>query len=191
MEDARVKKEKVRDEVRKKLTALSESDIRQKTERVEKQLLGLANFKEAETALFYLMPEYAIDTRRIIHDCLQLPKNIILPYFDKDMQITLWKINCLETDLQPEKGYPDPSRCKPASFNDIDIAVIPGIAFDEKGGRTGTGRGHYDRMIPQLPGTARKVALSFSEQLFPHVPMESHDKHVDIIITDKRIIYKI
>jgi len=65
------------------------------------------------------------------------------------------------------------------------------VALDEKGGRIGTGEGYYDRLIPKLPATTRKVALAFEEQILPQIPMESHDKHVDIIITQKRIIYKI
>ena len=73
----------------------------------------------------------------------------------------------------------------------IDIAIIPGLAFDEKGGRIGSGRGYYDRLIPKLAITTRKVALTFEEQIIPQIPMESHDKHVDIIITEKRVIYKI
>ena len=53
------------------------------------------------------------------------------------------------------------------------------------------GTGYYDRLVPRLDITTRKVALTFEEQIIPQAPMESHDKHVDIIITDKRIIYKI
>jgi 5-formyltetrahydrofolate cyclo-ligase len=63
--------------------------------------------------------------------------------------------------------------------------------MDEKGGRIGTGDGTYDRLIPDLPATTRKVGLAFEDQIIAQVPMESHDKHVDIIITEKRIIYKI
>jgi 5-formyltetrahydrofolate cyclo-ligase len=86
---------------------------------------------------------------------------------------------------------PDKNRCKSVPMERIDIAIIPGIAFDEKGGRIGSGTGYYDRLIPKLAITTRKVALTFEEQIVPQIPMESHDKHVDIIITDRRIIYKI
>jgi 5-formyltetrahydrofolate cyclo-ligase len=65
------------------------------------------------------------------------------------------------------------------------------VAVDEKGGRLGAGDGTYDRLIPQLPITTRKVSLALEDQVVPQIPAESHDKHVDIIITDKRIIYKI
>ena len=104
------------------------------------------------------------------------------------------KIDDINTDLIPgSRGIlePDPSRCNIVPIECIDIAIIPGIAFDEKGGRIGSGDGYYDRLIPNLSITTRKVALSFEEQIVPQVPMESHDKYVDIIITEKRIIYKI
>ena len=86
---------------------------------------------------------------------------------------------------------PDPNRCNVVPIECIDIAIIPGVAFDEKGGRIGTGTGNYDRFIPNLPITTRKVALTFEDQIIPQVQMEAHDKYVDIIITEKRIIYKI
>ena len=57
--------------------------------------------------------------------------------------------------------------------------------------RWALGWGYYDRMIPKLPVTTRKVSITLEEQIIPQAPMESHDRYVDIIITDKRIIYKI
>ena len=108
--------------------------------------------------------------------------------------MTLHKVDQPDAELRPgPRGVfePDPDRCKMVPIDRIDIAIIPGWAFDEKGGRIGSGRGYYDRLIPQLPITTRKVALTFEEQIIAQVPVESHDKHVDIIITDKRIIYKI
>jgi 5-formyltetrahydrofolate cyclo-ligase len=104
------------------------------------------------------------------------------------------KVDSSERELIPgPRGVlePDVSKCKVVPMDRIDIAIIPGLAFDEKGGRIGSGTGYYDRLIPRLAITTRKVALAFEEQLVAQIPMESHDKHVDIIITDKRIIYKI
>ena len=63
------------------------------------------------------------------------------------------------------------------------IAIIPGVALDEKGGRIGSGEGYYDRFIGNLPITTRKVALSLECQIVQQIPMESHDKYMDIIIT--------
>ena len=104
------------------------------------------------------------------------------------------KVDTFDQDLKiGPRGVlePDADRCKIVPMDKVDIAIIPGLAFDEKGGRIGTGKGYYDRLIPRLAITTRKVALTFEEQIVQQVPMESHDKYVDIIITDKRIIYKI
>jgi 5-formyltetrahydrofolate cyclo-ligase len=104
------------------------------------------------------------------------------------------KVDDLNHDLKSgPRGIlePDADRCKVVPIERIDIAIIPAVALDEKGGRIGSGDGYYDRLIPNLAITTRKVALALEEQIIPQVPIESHDKHVDIIITDKRIIYKI
>jgi 5-formyltetrahydrofolate cyclo-ligase len=136
-----------------------------------------------------------VESRQIIKRCQQAAKEIILPFFNASANgVQLYRVNDLKADLKTGPGSilePNPDRCKLVHIVDIDIAIIPGIAFDEKGARLGDGSGYYDRFIPKLPATARKVAIAFEEQITSSVPMESHDKYVDIIITDKRIIYKI
>jgi 5-formyltetrahydrofolate cyclo-ligase len=77
------------------------------------------------------------------------------------------------------------------SLEDIDIAFIPGLAFDDKGGRIGFGNNYYTRLITRLPETCRKVSLAFDEQVVDQIQMDSRKHTVDIIITDKRVIYKI
>ena len=122
-------------------------------------------------------------------------KIVILPAFvSTKYEMKLMKIDNLDTDLTlgPRNVLePDPNQCNIVPIECIDIAIIPGIAFDEKGGRIGSGHGYYDRLIPKLPITTRKVALTFEDQIVPQIQMEAHDRHVDIIITEKRIIYKI
>jgi 5-formyltetrahydrofolate cyclo-ligase len=108
--------------------------------------------------------------------------------------MTLFKIDNLNDELRPgPRGIlePDTTRCKAVPIDRIDIAILPGVALDEKGGRIGSGEGYYDRFVPRLPITTRKVALAYECQIVQQVPMESHDKFMDIIITEERIIYKI
>ena len=150
---------------------------------------------EARIALMYINYSNEVDTREILKKCFEYNKIIVLPIFDPNKNnVKMLKVDKLDTDLRlGRRGIlePDPKRCKVVPIASLDIAIVPGIAFDEKGGRLGSGDGFYDRLIPQLPITTRKVALALECQIFPQIPMESHDKYVDIIITDKRIIYKI
>ncbi len=195
MDDLKQNKQEIRKTVEKKLKALSAKEMRNKCKLIEDRLFAFANFLEAETTLLYVNQPYEVDTRQILKRCSQTSKEIVLPLFSADNNgAKLYKLYDLQSDLKPGPNnmlMPDPDRCKLLDIGNIDIAIIPGIAFDEKGGRIGDGTGRYDRLIPELPITARKVAFALEEQMTPAVPMEPHDRYVDIIITDQRIIYKI
>ena len=195
MEEIEVAKIQIREEIATKISALSESDIAIKVRSIEDRLFEFANFLESKIALLYVSGDNEVQTKNIIKRAYSYNKIVVLPAFDpKKLEMELMKVDNFSQELKPgPRGVLEPKAncCKIVPIDRIDIAIIPGIAFDEKGGRIGTGRGYYDRLIPRLAITTRKVALTLEEQIIPQVPMESHDKHVDIIITDKRIIYKI
>ncbi len=195
MEEISAAKIQIRDDIANTISALSESEINEKTAAVESRLFAFANFLESKIALLYISENPEVGTDSIIQKAYSYNKIVVLPAFDpENYQMKLMKVDAFGQELIPgPRGVlePDPSKCKVVPMDRIDIAILPGLAFDEKGGRIGLGTGYYDRLIPRLDITTRKVALTFEEQIIPQVPMESHDKHVDIIITDKRIIYKI
>jgi len=195
MEEIGAAKIQIREEIAKSISALSDSEIAEKTRAIEAKLFDFANFLEAKIALLYISGDYEVATDKIIKRSYAYGKIVVLPAFDPvKFEMNLMKVDNFEKDLVPgPRGVlePDASRCKIVPLERIDIAILPGLAFDEKGARLGSGQGYYDRLIPRLAITTRKVALTFEEQIVPQIPMEAHDKHVDIIITDKRIIYKI
>lgn len=195
MEEIQVTKSQIRTDIADALAALSEKEIAEKTSAIEKRLFDFANFLEAKVALLYTNNSNEVGTKNILTRTHAYNKIIVLPVFNTEtFAMTLMKVDALEKDLTAgPRGIiePNPDRCKVVPIERIDIAIIPAVALDEKGGRIGSGEGYYDRLIPELSITTRKVALAFEEQIIPQIPIESHDKHIDIIITDKRIIYKI
>jgi 5-formyltetrahydrofolate cyclo-ligase len=195
MEEISAAKTQIRDDIANTISALSESEINEKTAAIENRLFAFANFLESKIALLYINGNLEVHTDSIIQKAYSYNKIVVLPAFDpQNYKMRLMKVDAFGQELIPgPRGVlePDGSKCKVVPMDRIDIAILPGLAFDEKGGRIGLGTGYYDRLIPRLDITTRKVALTFEEQIIPQVPMESHDKHVDIIITDKRIIYKI
>jgi len=195
MEEIRETKDEIREDIAKRLAALSPNDIEDSVRSIENRLFEFANFLESNIVLLYINSTSEVNSQQIIKKCFTLNKIVILPAFDINThEIQLMKVDNLDTDLTlGPRGIlePDESRCNIVPIECIDIAIIPGVAFDEKGGRIGSGEGYYDRLIPKLSITTRKVALAFENQIVPQIQMEPHDKHVDIIITDKRIIYKI
>jgi 5-formyltetrahydrofolate cyclo-ligase len=195
MEEIRQTKDDIRRNIEKALALLSDKEIKDKTQRIEKRLFEFANFLEANIVLLYINSNCEVNSLEIIKRCLNYKKIVILPAFvPTKYEMKLLKIDNLDTDLTlgPRNILePDPNQCNVVPIECIDIAIIPGVAFDEKGGRIGSGDGYYDRLIPKLPITTRKVALTFEDQIVSQIQMEAHDRHVDIIITEKRIIYKI
>jgi len=195
MEEIREAKSEMRRNMVETIEKLPEEEIVQKGAAIENRLFEFANFLEATIVLLYIDTPGEVATDKIIKKCYDFGKMVILPVFSAETgAATLMKLDNAENDLVPGPHgilEPDPNKCKVVPIECIDIAIIPGIAFDEKGCRLGTGEGYYDRLIPDLPVTTRKVALTMEAQMAPQVPMEFHDKHVDIIITDERIIYKI
>lgn len=195
MEEIQEKKQEIRDEIASKIADLQPDVVAKKTKAIEDRLFEFANFLESRIALLYTPAINEVDTLNIIKRSFAYSKIIVLPAFDPaTYQMTLMKIDILEKDLiKGPRGNlePNPERCKVVPVDCLDIAIIPGIALDEKGGRLGSGKGYYDRLIPDLPITTRKVGLVFEDQIVPFIPQESHDKHVDIIVTEGRIIYKI
>jgi len=68
----------------------------------------------------------------------------------------------------------------------LDLILIPGVAFDQNGGRIGRGGGFYDRLLPQY--RALKVGICFDFQCLETVPSESHDCTVDCLVTEFKIL---
>ncbi len=195
MEEIQNTKHEIRSDMANAINAFSKEEIAEKTNRIEARLFEFANFLESNISLLYVNHDLEVNTRGTLDRCLGYNKIVILPAFNTEtFQMKLMKVDNLETDLKiGPRGIlePNPATCKVVPIERIDIAIIPGVALDEKGGRIGSGEGFYDRLIPKLPITTRKVSLAFECQIIPQIPMESHDKYVDIIITEKRIIYKI
>jgi 5-formyltetrahydrofolate cyclo-ligase len=195
MEEIQITKSQIRSDIAKTLATLSEKEIVAKTKAIENKLFEFANFLESKIALMYVNSDSEVPTHKILARSYAYSKILVLPAFrPESFEMTLMKVDDLNHDLKSgSRGIlePDADRCKVVPIERIDIAIIPAVALDEKGGRIGSGDGYYDRLIPNLAITTRKVALALEEQIIPQVPIESHDKHVDIIITDKRIIYKI
>lgn len=181
--------------VANRLEKFTKEELFEKYKKIEDKLFEFANFMEAHLVFLYSPISNEIPTERIIKKALQIEKGIALPVFAYAKNaINLYKINNYDKDLVTSANdilEPDIEKCKKISLEDIDIAIIPGLAFDDKGGRIGFGNNFYNKLITKLPETCRKVSLAYEEQIVDQIQMESRKFTVDIIITDKRIIYKI
>jgi len=195
MDDTMDKKNSIIEKVTHAIESFEPSELSEKLIKIENRLFEFANFVEARITLFYMKRGFEVDTTGIINRCVSNNKIIVLPSINPESnKIKLLKLDDPEKEFQDGPGgmkEPNPQICKAVPISNIEIAIIPGIIFDEKGSRAGFSSGYYDRLIANLPVTTRKVAIAFEEQIVSLVPADIKQKNVDIIITDERIIYKI
>lgn len=155
-----------------------------KSRRVLQKLSRDPVFRKAEhVALYYgIAPE--VETKPLLRKILK-EKKIYLPRIDLKKSLTLCRVRSLSKDLK--KGaynIMEPKAfCEKRPASRMDIILIPGVAFDGKGGRLGRGGGYYDRLLCKA-GKVLKIGLCFREQLVKKVPMKAHDVRVDRVITD-------
>ena len=84
-------------------------------------------------------------------------------------------------------GILEPQQAAAARPEELRIIVVPGVAFDARGGRVGHGRGHFDRLLAQ--SQALRVGLCFENRLVAAVPMEPHDVRMDAVVTEKNLYF--
>lgn len=101
---------------------------------------------------------------------------------------------CLVRDWAGEitrdaSGVPVPAaRCAVVAVAEIDAVLVPGVAFDARGGRLGRGAGFYDRFLSRPECRAVKIGVGFETHVVSRVPMEGHDVAMDELATERGIV---
>lgn len=158
--------------------------------KIKNRLLNLEEYKRAKTILCYMPINNEVDVTEFIINSLKNKKNIALPKVNKkECSMDLFKIKNICEDL--EIGCynilePKIEKTKKLDYRDIDLIIVPGIAFDLKGSRIGYGKGYYDKLLKN--SGAVKIGAAYEFQVHDKLPKECHDACVDKIVTEKRII---
>ncbi len=111
-----------------------------------------------------------------------------------EQPLSLHQVRNLRTDLVPGSFgicEPDEERCPELAIDEIDFVLVPGIAFDRRGGRLGYGGGFFDYILNlrgDLLEQGAAVAVGFSLQIVDGVPMEGWDIRVPLIATERELI---
>ncbi len=182
-------KENLRKEIKEKRRKHSKEDNRKKSKEIKERLFELKEFREAETVLFYISYNGEVFTHDMILESFY-KKNIIVPVSNPgDCTLTLSHLKSWEELGVGSYGILEPrvEKIRKTKIGDIDLILVPGVAFDKKGNRLGHGKGYYDRILGKTNAT--KIGLAFEFQILDKVPTNENDKTVDIIITEERVIH--
>ena len=154
-------------------------------------LQQLEHFRMARTMLVYLPFRQELDTVSIIKTAWQLQKIVAVPVCKPSRQLLLSRLNSMSEVEEGTFGIPEPlaQYIRPVPAEEVDLAVLPGVAFDLAGNRLGFGAGYFDRFLPLLRPDCPRLALAYEFQIVDGVPAAPHDIKMDLIVTEKRIIY--
>jgi len=148
-------------------------------------VLALPQWQSARTVLLYCSIPGEVPTESLIEAAVKMGKRVVLPLVKGDD--LLLKEYLPGALVEGYKGIMEPSaEAKDVAPEEIDLALIPGVAFDRKCRRLGRGRGYYDRTLPAL--ACPKIGLAFAWQIVDEVPCDPWDMSLDLVVTPDTVI---
>ena len=183
-----MEKSELRKKYKKSLDTLNRCTYEQNSYVISKRLKELKEFKEANTIAITISRFPEVDTWQIIRHLWDIGKQVVVPKCVPQTKEMVFKQITSFTQLESVYfGLYEPiDVTSEIKKTDLDLIIVPGLAFTKQGYRLGFGGGYYDRFLLKYEGI--KISLAFSEQIKENLPIEDHDIPVDIIITESNKI---
>lgn len=158
-------------------------------------ILTQADYQQASTVMWYIGCKSEVRTLPTIRRELGGRKRIVIPYCTEDehgrRKLGLWHLKDFSELTPGTWNIPEPPRSrrgeagKEVPPSELDLIIVPGVAFDRNGGRLGNGAGYYDRLLSRVRKETILYGICFESQLFDRIEMEAHDIPMDFVITEK------
>ncbi len=175
----------------------AESDKERISEIAVKTLLKLPEYQTARTVLWYLDCRSELRTRHALPEILASGKRIVVPYCTVDdfgaNKLGLWWLQELDELVigkwkilePPRERWEEPKKI--VQPDQIDMVIVPGVAFSRDGGRMGNGQGYYDRLLERVQPDCLLVGLCYECQLFDDLIVSPHDVFMDKVVTERAV----
>jgi len=187
----REEKVRLRKQIIEHMNSLSEERYTTLSEQIAFSLYAQKEWAEAKTVGITLSMENEVNTYAIIEKAWEEGKKVVVPKCNKETRTMSFRQ--ISNFDQLEIVYmnlrePIPARTEEVNADDIDLQIVPGVAYTERGERIGYGGGYYDRYLVHYKG--KTLSLAYSFQMVEHIPVEPFDKNVEKIITEKGTMVK-
>ncbi len=176
-------KQQIRSKILLKLKTQKEENREKKSKIIKEKLFRTQEFVKAKRAMFYISFDGEVDTEDMIKEAKKLGKIIAIPVC-KSGRIKIMP-SLLSNRARLKRGpygVWEPAVKKPVHLEDLDVVIVPGIAFDKQGNRLGRGKGCYDSFLKELPCHVASIGLAFDFQILPSIPATATDVSVDRLI---------
>ena len=160
---------------------------------IVRRLCDLAAYRTARTVLGYLNFGSELQSELWVRQALADGRQVLLPRVNMaGRHLELFEIRDPDNDVAPGAygiREPIPERCRHFDApGEIDLILLPGVAFDRTGGRLGYGGGFFDKLLAHLPRRPVLIAGAFALQVIDEIPQESTDRKVDWLVTEHETI---
>lgn len=180
-------KQAARLEARARRAQLKPEDVAAWSQQIAERVQGLKEFRRAKVAALYLALPGEVQTASLLTACHRLGQRVCVPAFDN--RAGRYRLAWLTAnDILTVGRLEVPEPLEPvwvAQPDTVDVALVPGLAFDVSGRRLGHGRGWMDRLLEGL--SAYKIGLAFTAQLVTAVPRLAHDVLMDAVVTENKV----
>ena len=156
------------------------------------RLVSLPAYESAQCVMWYVDVRAEVRTRHALPAGISSGKKIVIP-FCVDGELELFHLESMDELTEGAYRILEPSdelrevESKRVDVSELDLIVVPGVGFDRDGGRTGHGKGYYDKLLENAKPETPLVALAFDCQIFDEIPMQSHDIYMDYVITESEV----
>jgi 5-formyltetrahydrofolate cyclo-ligase len=180
-----------RQHARASVGAMSEQQRAQAGGRVCAQIAALDEFVRASTLLVFAPMLDEPDIGDVAQLALAAGKVVCAPRVDwTRWMMEAWPIGRWPQDLEPDPQARRPDQRRPVARagaralapDELDLVLVPGLAFTLRGERLGRGGGFYDRLLASLPARTRTVGVCFACQVVSQLATESHDARVGRVV---------
>lgn len=164
---------------------LGDEDVSKKSSQISQKILEIDGVKDAEKILAYIPINKEVETREIIDGLLKMRVNVFVPAFWNNNYVACRFTSWSNLEVGPFEIL-QPKHFDVLDIGNINVALIPGIAFSKAGFRLGYGEGVYDRLFSK--SRVFKIGLAYDFQVIDDLPTEEHDLKMDLVVTEKRIV---
>ncbi|WP_333784491.1 5-formyltetrahydrofolate cyclo-ligase [Thermocrinis sp.] len=180
-------KKELRNRIRSIRRSLSADQHQALSQKILEHIKTSGILNNAELILAFCPFDGEPDISPILDEILRSGKDLVLPKVVGD-GLKLCKVRFTDTLSMGSFCILEPAECEEVDPEKVELALVPGVAFDRRGCRLGMGKGYYDRILGKVRGL--KVGVAFSFQVFEEIPCDPWDQKVDAILTEKGIFYR-
>jgi len=166
--------------IREQKRAMTEAQIREKSEQLARLFLETEEYRRAQSIYGYLSYNQEVRTLPILQQALRDGKRVAVPKCYGEEMRFIW-LDDLSAVAKNAMGIPEPMADGPVAQDETALVLMPGVAFDQAGNRIGYGGGYYDKFLDRV-GNHPTLALCYAFQMVEHLEAEEFDIPVDRVL---------